>query len=68
MSKVENILCIYQQTQPPYRHRVVYAIHKEAEIRKGEVHTATIIDPAKWIEMLLNSGWDKMKMIEELSY
>lgn len=65
MNDIEAVVFVYQQTQPPYKHRVVN-IHGEAK-KKGEKHIATL-DAAKWIENLLISGKGKMKMIEELCY
>ena len=61
----EHAVLVYQQNKNPFKHRIVYAIAgEEAKIKPGEMHVASL-DPAMWIEALLNSG-NKLKVIEDL--
>ena len=55
---------VYQQTKKPFNHRIAYALAPDSSIKPGEKHIATL-DPAMWLEHLLNSK-DKIKEIEKL--
>lgn len=60
MNDVEAIVSVYQQTRPPYKHRVVYAPYGSGtKARKREKHIITL-DATKWIEMVL--VYDNKKM------
>lgn len=63
-NRIECAVMVYQQTKKPYRHRIAYALASDSAIKPGEKHIATL-DPAMWIEHLLNSK-DKVKAIEKL--
>lgn len=61
---IESVVFVYQQTGKPYRTKCVY--YDDPIPGKGWVHTGTI-QPAAWIERLLNRPEQRQKQIEELS-
>ena len=57
---------VYQQRRKPYRTRCVYLNDAHGLDRdKAWQHTATL-NPAVWIEYLLNHPGEREKLIEEM--
>jgi len=61
---VEGIVFVYESTRKPYRTLCVYLGEKPID-RNRWTHVATI-DPAAWIENLINNPKDRERHIEEL--
>lgn len=59
-----KVVFVYQLRRKPYTSKCVYVDNDSCATNKRYRHVATI-DPASWIEFLLNSK-DKAKHIEEL--
>lgn len=63
-NRIGCAVLVYQQIDNPKKHRVVYALDKDSEIRSGEKLVSSL-DPALWIQHLLNSD-DEIEQIEKL--
>ena len=61
---LDSVVFVYQQTRKPYRTKCVYTDDPQPD--KGWKHTGTL-DPAKWIEHLLNHPHERQKQIESIS-
>ena len=64
MNELSKAVFVYQLRNKPYTSKCVYIEDDHYGVDKRYRHIATI-DPAWWIETLLNSK-DKMKAIENL--
>jgi len=58
------ITFVYQQTREPFKTKCVYM--NDEHPKKGWKHVATI-NPAAWIELLMNNPADRQLQIEQLS-
>jgi len=64
MTEIDRIVLVYQLKKKPYISKCVYFENDKHAMDEKYTHVATL-DPARWIETLLNSK-DKNKLIEEL--
>lgn len=64
-STIEHAVLVYQQTKRPFKKRVFYMNSHTKIDECGWKHVATL-DPATWIECLLNIK-NKLNFIKELN-
>lgn len=62
---IDSVVFVYQQKRKPYMNVCIYSDDPQPD--KGWKHTGTI-DPAKWIEHLLNKPEDRQKHIESIMF
>lgn len=63
---LSHTVFVYERKRKPYKSVVVYSDKAERYAKdKNWIHTATI-NPAAWIEYLLNHPKERLQQIEEL--